>query len=188
MKIEKLVELRLKIKESKFSNPEKLLNFSQTKRFVKIAHSLNKTVCLDEGTWDLTHAGHVQHIRETAKHSDLVLLRLASAKYAQMFKGNGRPIEIHRDMVVSEFESVDAVWIDETAVSPHDIKSNAKILATIDPNFLTLETEDDKFDLKLETINYAHDKLGSRIQPIIFTLPMLNSTTAIINRILANFS
>lgn len=30
----------------------------------------------------LTHAGHVQHIREAKKHADLILLRLASAENA----------------------------------------------------------------------------------------------------------
>ncbi len=187
MDIEKLVRQRLLIKEINFPREEKLLNFAGAQKFVQAAHALGKTVDLDEGTWDLTHAGHVQHIREAEKHADLVLLRLASAEYARLYKGIGRPVEIHRKMVVSEFEGVDAVWVDETAIPPDDIEENAKILAAIDPDVITLETTDEKLELKLKAADFAHYQLGSRIKPVVFDLQLLNTTTTIINKILASY-
>lgn len=183
MKIKTLINKRLSLKGEKFSRNEKLLNYKKSCEFVRVAHSLGKTVVLDEGTWDLTHAGHVQHIREAAKYGDLVLLRLASAKYARKVKGVGRPIEIYRGIVVSEFEGVDAVWVDETAISPNNIKKNAKILAAIDADFLTLETTDEKLELKVKSAEYANKQLGSRIKPVVFKLKHLNSTTLIIQKI-----
>lgn len=183
MEIEKLVEKRIWSKEGRILREDKLLNFNEARKFVQIARILGKTTDLDEGTWDLTHAGHVQHIREAEKYADLILLRLASAEYARLFKGPGRPIEIHREMVVSEFEGVDAVWVDNTAIPPDNIEENAKILAAIDPDTITLETSDEKLDLKLKAVGFAHNQLGSRIKPVVFNFQMLNSTTAIINKI-----
>ncbi len=183
MEIERLITQRLAIKEISLPRENKLLNFEDACTFVRMAHEKGKTVALDEGTWDLTHAGHVQHIREAEKYADLVLLRLASEEYARLFKGHGRPIEIRRDYVVSEFEGVDAVWVDDTVISPSDIEGNANILAKIDPDVITLETEDERLDLKLKSVSLAH-KLGSRIRAEVFTLQHINSTTLIINKIL----
>lgn len=138
---------------------------------------------LVEGTWDLTHAGHVQHIQEAKKHADLVLLRLASVEYTQRFKGVGRPIEAYRDMVVSEFENVDGVWVDDTVIPPDDIPANAEILAQLRMDGMTLETEDDKFSLKYQSVEYANHNLGANIKLVVMTLPYLNSTTSIIDKI-----
>jgi len=182
--MEDFVREKLLLKEIRSSGEQKLFNLSQTVEFVKCAHELGKTVVVTEGTWDLTHAGHVQNIRESGKHADLVVMRLASSEYAKTFKGPDRPIESYREIVVSEFEGVDAVVVDETAIDPTDIQANAAVLAQIDPDFIAIETEDEKFQLKLDTAKYAHDNLGSRIQAVVFTLPLLNSTTMIINRIL----
>lgn len=188
MDIKKFIIERLSFKEKRSARDKKLLDFERVCEFVKVARALGKTVALDEGTWDLTHAGHVQHIRSAEKFADLILLRLASAKYARLFKGEGRPIEVHRDLVVSEFEGVDAVWVDETAIAPEDVIENAKVLAMINPDVITLEKSDEKLRLKLESINYAHTHLGSRVRPVVFELRHLNSTTAIIQKILKQFA
>lgn len=181
-----MVSQRIAIREISFPPEDKLLNFEEAQAFVQIAHAKGKTVALDEGTWDLTHAGHIQHIREAHKYADLVLLRLASEEYARLFKGSGRPIELRREYVVSELESVDAVWLDDTAIPPEDLENNAIILAKINPDIITLETEDERLDLKLKSVLIAQVNFGSIIKPKTFTLPKINSTTQIINKIIDN--
>ncbi|MCX6791926.1 MAG: hypothetical protein NT149_02720 [Candidatus Gottesmanbacteria bacterium] len=183
MNVEKLVATRIKIREIGFDASDKLLLREQAQEFISIAHDFGKTVILVEGTWDLTHAGHVQHIREAKKHADLVLLRLSSEEYSRRFKGVGRPIEVHRELVVSEFDNVDAVWVDDTAIPPDDIPANAEILAQLRMDGMTLETEDDKFSLKYQSVEYANHNLGANIKLVVMTLPYLNSTTSIIDKI-----
>ncbi|MEK7533095.1 MAG: adenylyltransferase/cytidyltransferase family protein [Patescibacteria group bacterium] len=183
MAIEQLVRGRIESRAHLPPPADKLLSQDQAREFVKSAHALGKTVVLLEGTWDLTHAGHVQHIREAKKHADLVLLRLASAEYAVNYKGPYRPLEMFRDMVVSEFEDVDAVFVDQTVVSPDDIAENAHILYQLGVDKIALEVEDDKFLQKMKSTDYANRHLGAKIQPVVLVLPYVNSTTAIINKI-----
>lgn len=184
---ETLIDSRLKIKAERvnFNSVDKLMNLSQAKEFVKASRERGATVILVEGTWDLTHSGHMQHIKEASKHADLVLLRLASPRYAKTYKGSNRPIEPFRSLVVSELEHVDAVYVDETNIAPDRLVENAKILAELNPDMIALETEDDKLPLKLASTRYAHDQLGSVIEPVIFTLNFYNSTTTIVNKIIA---
>lgn len=183
MAVERLLDARIHIRGAEYFPEDKLLSFDQTRAFIQSAHDRGKSVILVEGTWDLTHAGHVQHIREAKKYSDLVVLRLASAEYAGNYKGLGRPIEIFRDMVVSEFEDVDAVFVDTTVIHPNDIAENAHILAQLKPDKFALELEDDKFIQKIQSTEYANRHLGCDIQPVILMLPNINSTTSIISKI-----
>jgi len=179
---ESFIKGRLQVKDI-IRNSNKLLSMDEAIEFVRTAQGMEKSVILVQGTWDLTHAGHVQHIREATKHADIVLLRLASAKYARTYKSEERPIENYRDMVVGEFENVDAVLVDQTAINPEDIAENAKFLAKLKPDMLALETEDDKFHLKIGAVTYANSFLGASIKPIIMTLKHFNFTTKIINKI-----
>lgn len=175
--------LLIKTERDRVLPSEKLKSLEQTKEFIEAAHAKGATVILVEGTWDLTHSGHTQHIREAAKYADLVLLRLASLEYSRAYKGSNRPIEPFRTLVVSELEHVDAVYVDETAIAPDLIVENAKILAELNPDMIALETEDDKLPLKMASTRYAHEHLGSIIRPVVFTLDWYNSTTATIRKI-----
>lgn len=185
MKPEILLSSRLRVKHERDTVPasEKLLTLEQTREFVDEAHNRGLTVILVEGAWDLTHSGHTQHIREAAKHADVIVMRLASTTYTTQYKGQHRPIEPFRKNVVNELEHVDAVFVDDTAIAPDNIVENAKILAAINPDRIALETEDDKLPLKLASTRYAKDQLGSMIQPVVFQLDVLNSTSRIVERI-----
>lgn len=183
MAVEKLLQSRLMVRESHSATPDKLLSLNEACTFIQSAHEHGKSVILVQGTWDLTHAGHVQHIREAKKHADLVVLRLASAEYAVNFKGPSRPIELFRDMVVSEFENVDAVLVDTTVISPDDIAENAHILAQLKPDKIAIEATDDKFLVKLQSTDYANRHLGQHIDPVIMVLPHINFTSAIVEKI-----
>lgn len=183
MTVEDLVRQRAKLKDCNDQTENKLLSLEEARLFVCIARELGKTTLLAEGTWDLTHAGHVQHLRAASEYCDLILLRLASAQYASTYKGIDRPIEVHREMVVSEFESVDGVWVDQTAISPDDIKDNAKILAYLNPDMISIETNDDKYEVKSASVRFANNNLGANIKPVLLTLKHINSTSNIINKI-----
>ena len=183
MGVEQLVQSRIQIRNVELFPARKLLSRDQSREFVKIVHDMGKTVILLEGTWDLTHPGHVQHIREAKNHADLILLKLASSEYARKYKGSNRPIEQFRDMVVSEFENVDAVYVDETAIDPDDIAENAHVLAQLKPDKVAMEIEDEHFMQKVKAVDYANRNLGVKIEPIVMVLPYMNSTTAIVNKI-----
>lgn len=187
MAIERLVTSRIESRKSLPPPSEKLLSRGQSCEFVRLAHEEGKSVILVQGTWDLTHAGHVQHIREAKKHADLVLLRLASAEYAVNYKGPSRPIEVFRDMVVSEFETVDAVFVDDTVISPDDIAGNAHILKQLGMDKVAIEAEDDKFLVKFQSTMYANRNLGAQIEPVVLSMPHLNSTTALVEKIRKSF-
>ncbi len=188
MAVERLVSSRIKLREVELSPIHKLLNRDESCEFVKVAHERGKTVILLEGTWDLTHPGHVQHIREAKKYADLVLLKLASAEYAVKYKGADRPIERFRDVVVSEFENVDAVFVDETAIPPDDIPENAHVLVQLNPDKIAMEVEDQHFMQKIRAVDYANRNLGSRIEPVVMVLPYVNSTTAIVKKVRSSAS
>lgn len=183
MAIERLVDTRIKVREAAISPIYKLLSLDESSEFIRLAHERGKSVILLEGTWDLTHPGHVQHVREAKKHADLVLLKLASAEYANKYKGADRPIEKFRDMVVSEFENVDAVYVEEKAIDPENNAENARVLMQLSPDHVALEIEDEHFFPKIKAIDYANRHLGGKIKPVVMVLPYIVSTTAIVNKI-----
>jgi cytidyltransferase-like protein len=183
MAVERLVQSRIQFREIPVSPIYKLLSLDESTDFVKNAHEQGKSVILLEGTWDLTHPGHVQHIREAKKHADLILLKLASAEYASKYKGPDRPIEKFRDMVVSEFENVDAVYVEEKAIPPDNLAENARVLVQLNPDKIALEIEDEHFFQKIRAIDYANRHLGAHIEPVVMVLPYIVSTTAIVNKI-----
>lgn len=183
MAVEQLVAKRIQVREFAPQPWEKLLSHDQACKFVAVAHEMGKTVILLEGVWDLTHPGHVQHIREAKKHADLVLLKLASAEYAKLVKGPERPIEPFRDMMVSELENVDAVLVEESALSPESIAENARLLVQLRPDKVAMEIEDEQFIPKFKTVDYANRHLGATIESVVMVLPYMVSTTAIVNKI-----
>jgi len=183
MAVEKLVRARIQIREAAPHPSEKLLSHDQACAFVNIAHDLGKSVILVEGIWDLTHPGHVQHIREAKKHADLVLLKLASSEYAKYYKGKGRPIEVFRDMMVSELENVDAVLVEDSVIPPESIPENARLLVQLRPDKVAMEVEDEQFQQKFKTVDYANRHLGAKIEPVVMVLPYVESTTALVNKI-----
>lgn len=183
MAVERLVQNRIQFREIASHPSEKLLSHDQACQFINIAHEKGKSVVLVEGVWDLTHPGHVQHIREAKKHADLVLLKLASADYAKFYKGKDRPIETFRDMMVSELENVDAVLVEDSVVPAESIAENARLLVQLRPDKVALEIEDEQFQQKFKTIDYANRHLGARIDSVIMVLPYVMSTTAIVNKI-----
>ena len=183
MAVEQLVSRRIQVREFAPQSWEKLLSHDQACQFVSIAHEKGKSVILIEGVWDLTHPGHVQHIREAKKHADLVLLKLASAEYAKLVKGPERPIEPFRDMMVSELENVDAVLVEETVLPPESIAENARLLLQLRPDKVAMEIEDEQFISKFKKVDYANRHLGSTIEPVVMILPYVVSTTEIVNKI-----
>lgn len=186
MAVERLVDSRIRVREAAVSPIYKLLSLDESSEFVRLAHAQGKSVILLEGTWDLTHPGHVQHVREAKKHADLILLKLASAEYANKYKGADRPIEKYRDMIVSEFENVDAVYVEEKAIDPDNSAENARVIMQLHPDKVALEIEDEHFFPKIRAIDYANRHLGGNIQPVVMVLPYIVSTTAIVNKIKAS--
>jgi D-beta-D-heptose 7-phosphate kinase/D-beta-D-heptose 1-phosphate adenosyltransferase len=183
MAVERLVQNRVRIHEVTLHPSEKLLSHDQACAFVSKAHELGKTVILVEGVWDLTHPGHVQHIREAKKHADLLVLKLASSDYAKYYKGNDRPIEPFRDMMVSELESVDAVLVEESVTPSSSSAENARLLVQLRPDKVAMEIEDEQFEEKFKTVDYANRHLGAHIEPVVMVLPYVVSTSAIVKKI-----
>jgi pheromone shutdown protein TraB len=90
-------------------------------------------------------------------------------------------------MMVSELENVDAVLVEESLVPAESIAENARLLVQLRPDKVAMEIEDEQFQAKFKTVDYANRHLGAKIEPVVMVLPYMISTTAIINRI-RNFS
>lgn len=183
MAVEQLVQARIHIREIAPHPSQKLLSHDQACAFVSAAHEHGKTVVLVEGVWDLTHPGHVQHIREAKKHADLLVLKLASSDYAKFYKGNNRPIEPFRDMMVSELENVDAVLVEDSVIPSSSAAENARLLLQLNPDKVAMEIEDEQFQEKFKTVYYANQHLGAHIEPVVMLLPYVVSTSAIVKKI-----
>ncbi|HLD24935.1 MAG TPA: hypothetical protein VJB96_03360 [Patescibacteria group bacterium] len=183
MAVERLVQARIQVRDIAPHPSEKLLSHDQACAFVSAAHAYGKTVILVEGVWDLTHPGHVQHIREAKKYADLVLLKLASSDYAKFYKGKDRPIEPFRDMMVSELENVDAVLVEESVTPAESVAENARLLVQLRPDKVAMEIEDEQFQMKFKSVDYANRHLGAHIDPVVMVLPYVVSTTAIVKKI-----
>ena len=46
-----------------------------------------------------------------------------------------------------------------------------------------MEFEDEQFQLKFMTVDYANRHLGAQIEPVVMVLPYMVSTTAIVKKI-----
>ena len=46
-----------------------------------------------------------------------------------------------------------------------------------------MEVEDEQFQMKFKTVDYANRHLGVHIEPVIMVLPYMVSTTALVNKI-----
>ena len=152
------------LKKQVYTNPQEL------------AQELSKeqrTIVWTNGCFDLLHIGHVESLKEAAKHGDMLLVGLNSDKSVQQLKGEGRPIysEQERAYLLSSLSYVDAVLI----FNGHDPIEELNI---IKPDIFAKGAD---YDLTQLPEAQVVTEFGGKV----VSLPMINSisTTEIINRI-----
>ena len=82
--------------------------------------SQGKKIVLCHGVFDLLHYGHIEHLTESKKQGDILVVSVTAAKYVN--KGPGRPYfsDEQRLAFLASLEIVDYVLLSE-AVTVHDI-------------------------------------------------------------------
>ena len=159
-------------------NKKIISNYKQLENLRK--KFLNKKIGLCHGSFDILHTGHLDHILESKKQTDILIVSITADKYIK--KGPNQPYndEQKRAKMLSELEKVDYIFID------HNITA-VKLLSFLRPNFY------------FKGKDYLKDDIANNLQKeikilkknkgkIIFTKSKLMSSTSILNNKLSSFS
>jgi rfaE bifunctional protein nucleotidyltransferase chain/domain len=91
----------------------KLVSLVDLSHIVSSEHLKGNTVVMCHGVFDVIHAGHIQHFKESKKLGDVLIVTVTQDKYVN--KGPGRPFytELNRAEIIANLEVVDFVAINE---------------------------------------------------------------------------
>src|SRR5581483_3934856 len=108
-----LDELSSWIRERAFRSSTKLVDLSQAKQRVSLAHSQGLKVVFTNGCFDLLHAGHVQLLQKAKALGHLLIVALNDDESTRQIKGNGRPLISVKDRagIIAALECVDYVIV-----------------------------------------------------------------------------
>ena len=106
-------ELSLWIRERAIRGSAKLVDLSQAKQRVSLAHSQGLKVVFTNGCFDLLHAGHVQLLQKAKAFGQVLIVAINDDYSTRQIKGNGRPLISVKDRagIISALESVDYVIV-----------------------------------------------------------------------------
>ncbi len=107
---------------------KKIISFNELGILKKKYESKNKKIVLCHGTFDLIHVGHIKHFASAKKYADILVVSITSDKF--VLKGPGRPIfnEKNRAMLLSSFDMIDHVVI-------NDNETSINLINNLKPNF-----------------------------------------------------
>ena len=94
------------------------INMSKIYKIKELQNKLkNKEFSLVHGVFDVIHVGHKKHFDVAKSYSDFLVVSITSDKYVR--KGPGRPVfnQNLRAEMLSSFENVDAVFINDDVTS-----------------------------------------------------------------------
>jgi D-beta-D-heptose 7-phosphate kinase/D-beta-D-heptose 1-phosphate adenosyltransferase len=91
----------------------KLVDLSQARQLVSLAHSQGLKVVFTNGCFDLLHAGHVQLLQKAKALGHMLIVAINDDYSTRQIKGNGRPLTSVADRagIIAALESVDYVII-----------------------------------------------------------------------------
>ena len=92
-------------------NNKKIFNLDELKKKIAYEKSKGKKIVHCHGVFDLIHVGHVKHFKSAKENGDFLLVSITSDQFVN--KGPGRPVfnQNLRSEVISSFECVDAVFV-----------------------------------------------------------------------------
>ena len=99
------------IRQRENQGRRKLVELSQAKQLVSLAHSQGRKVVFTNGCFDLLHAGHVQLLQEAKSLGHVLVVAINDDASVRQIKGNGRPLisVLDRARIIAALESVDYV-------------------------------------------------------------------------------
>ena len=114
-------ELLLYLRERELRSRGKILDLTQLKRVVGLAHSTGRKVVLTNGCFDLLHVGHVQFLQKAKALGQMLIVAINDDRSVRKLKGNGRPLigAADRAGIIAGLESVDHVTIFSEATPLH---------------------------------------------------------------------
>ncbi len=161
------------------SSPEArfIENHDQLSEYVDALRTLNLSIVLTSGTFDLLHIGHARYLEEAKKYGDILIVGVDSDEKVRSRKGPDRPVVPSNERIdmLAHLRSVDIITIKQSG------EPRWNLVKRINPNTLivTKETYDD------ETI----DKLSKICGQIIILSPQATtSTSAQIRRLQVGWS
>lgn len=89
----------------------KIVNVEEAHKISKQLKSLNKTIVLAGGCFDILHVGHITFLESAKKQGDYLFVLLENDENVKALKGNDRPINHQREraQVLAAISSVDYV-------------------------------------------------------------------------------
>ena len=90
---------------------QKLVDISQARQLVSLAHSQGLKVVFTNGCFDLLHTGHVQLLQKAKTLGQILIVAVNDDDSARQIKGKGRPLIslMDRARIIAALESVDYV-------------------------------------------------------------------------------
>lgn len=136
-----------------------------------------KTIVLVGGCFDILHAAHVEFLKTSKKHGNLLVVLLESDKRIKELKGEARPVnsQMHRVSVLSHLPFVD--YVIPLAYLSHD-RDYEILVKTIEPDIIAVTAGNTVFDWEKD---YSKGT-GTKIVEVMERRPN-HSTTAIVNKI-----
>ena len=106
-------ELSSWIRERSSRGATKLVDLSQVRQRVSLAHSQGLKVVFANGCFDLLHAGHVQFLQKAKALGNVLVVAINDDDSTRQIKGNGRPLISVKDRagIIAALESVDYVIV-----------------------------------------------------------------------------
>jgi D-beta-D-heptose 7-phosphate kinase/D-beta-D-heptose 1-phosphate adenosyltransferase len=117
-------ELLAYLRERELRSRGKILDLTQLKRVVGLAHSQGRKVVLTNGCFDLLHVGHVQFLQKAKALGQMLIVAINDDRSVRKLKGNGRPLigVADRAGIIAGLESVDHVIVFSEATPLHLIR------------------------------------------------------------------
>jgi D-beta-D-heptose 7-phosphate kinase/D-beta-D-heptose 1-phosphate adenosyltransferase len=112
------------LRERELRSRGKILDLTQLKRVVGLAHSQGRKVVLTNGCFDLLHVGHVQFLQKAKALGQMLIVAINDDRSVRKLKGNGRPLigAADRAGIIAGLESVDHVIVFSEATPLHLIR------------------------------------------------------------------
>jgi D-beta-D-heptose 7-phosphate kinase/D-beta-D-heptose 1-phosphate adenosyltransferase len=161
------------------SSPEAryIENHVQLSEYVNALRTLNLSIVLTSGTFDLLHIGHARYLEEAKKYGDILIVGVDSDEKVRLRKGPERPVVPSNERInmLAHLRSVDIITIKKSG------EPRWELIKLINPDTLivTKETYDN------ETIN----KLSKICGHVIILEPQATtSTSAQIRRLQVGWS
>ncbi len=158
---------------------DKIVDIATAARKIAKLKSLNKTVGLCHGGFDLLHPGHIKHLESASKLCDHLFVSVTSDRFVTSRKGSGRPIfpEMLRAYSVASIRYVDYVVIS-------DFKKAMAVIEKLKPSYYVKGP--DFVSKTTPGITRERSKIKSLGGEVIYTSDEKLSTTDIIRYIQEN--